>query len=67
MTKDQRTLTQPYIPLIIIIAVLIFVSVLAYTQAERLNDFFRAQAAINGAPLIAACARKKSFSRSACV
>lgn len=54
MTKDQRTLTQPYIPLIIIIAVLIFVSVLAYTQAERLNDFFRAQAAINGAILVVA-------------
>lgn len=54
MTKDQRTLTQPFIPLIIIIAVLIFVSVLAYTQAERLSDFFRAQAAINGAILIVA-------------
>ena len=54
MTDQTRTLTQPYIPLIIILAVLIFVSGLAYTQAARLSDFFFAQAAINGAILLVA-------------
>jgi uncharacterized protein YukE len=54
MTEEKRTLTQPYIPLIIIVAVLLFASGLAYTQAERLSEFFFAQAAINGAILIVA-------------
>ncbi|MDG1414029.1 MAG: hypothetical protein P8R39_01670, partial [Alphaproteobacteria bacterium] len=48
------TLTQPYIPLIIIVAVLLFSTGLAYTQAERLTEFFFAQAAINGAILTVA-------------
>lgn len=54
MTDQTRTLTQPYIPLIIILAVLIFVGGLAYSQAGRLSDFFFAQAAINGAILLVA-------------
>lgn len=54
MTDQTRNLTQPYIPLIIILAVLVFVSGLAYSQAGRLSDFFFAQAAINGAILLVA-------------
>ena len=54
MTEEKRTLTQPYIPLIIIVAVLLFSTGLAYTQAERLTEFFFAQAAINGAILTVA-------------
>ncbi|MAV47589.1 MAG: hypothetical protein CBC49_009405 [Alphaproteobacteria bacterium TMED89] len=54
MTDQTPTLTQPYIPLIIILAVLIFVGGLAYSQAGRLSDFFFAQAAINGAILLVA-------------
>ncbi len=52
---DQtRVLTRPIVPLIIILTVLVFVALLAYTQAGRLTDFFMAQPAINGAILVVA-------------
>lgn len=52
---DQtRALTRPIVPLIIILTVLVFVALLAYTQAGRLTDFFMAQPAINGAILVVA-------------
>lgn len=54
MTDHTRTLTRPFVPLIIILAVLVFVAVLAWTQVARLSDFFLAQSAINGAILVVA-------------
>jgi len=49
-----RALTRPILPLIIILTVLVFVALLAFTQASRLTDFFLAQPAINGAILVVA-------------
>ena len=53
-TDHTRALTRPILPLIIILTVLVFVALLAFTQASRLTDFFLAQPAINGAILVVA-------------
>lgn len=54
MTDHTRTLTRPFIPLMIILAVLVFVAFLAATQASRLSEYFLSQAQINGAILVVA-------------
>ena len=53
-TDHTRALTRPILPLIIILTVLVFVALLAFTQTSRLTDFFLAQPAINGAILVVA-------------
>jgi len=54
MTDTKRTLTRPYVQMFIIVAVLILVGVVAFTQIELLRDFFLFQAAINTAILVVA-------------